>query len=72
MTMQQWVEALDNQIITLRRNVLEGNGSISHEEAIRKAEQEFTIYREREMRLLESDFDKAIKQLNLFNTNDLG
>ena len=72
MTMQQWVEALDNQIIALRRNVLEGNGSISHEEAIKKAEQEFTIYREREMRLLESDFDRAIKQLNLFNSNDLG
>ena len=71
MTMQQWVEALDNQIIALRRNVLEGNGSISHEEAIKKAEQEFTIYRERKMRLLESDFDRAIKQLNLFNSNDL-
>lgn len=34
--MQQWFEALDNQIIALRRNVLEGNGSISHEEAIKK------------------------------------
>ena len=30
---------------------------------IEKAEREYEIYREREMRLLESDFDKAIKQL---------
>ena len=67
MTMLQWVEALDNQIVALRRNVLEGNGTISHEEAIKKAEQEFTIYREREMRQLESDFDRAIRELNLFD-----
>ena len=36
---------------------------MSHQEAIEKAEREFEIYREREMRLLESDFDKAIKRL---------
>ena len=27
------------------------------------AEREFEIYREREMRMLESDFDKAVKRL---------
>jgi len=67
MTMANWAEALDNQIIALRRNVLEGNGTISHEQAMEKAEREFHIYRDREMRQLESDFDKAIKQLNLFS-----
>ena len=30
---------------------------------LEKAEREFEIYRDREMRLLESDFDKAIKAL---------
>lgn len=63
MTMANWIEALDDQILRLRKNVLEGNGFISHTEAIEKAEREFEIYREREMRLLESDFDKAIKRL---------
>ena len=63
MTMSDWVTALDDQIIRLRKNILEGNGTISHQEAIEKAEREFEIYREREMRLLESDFDKAVKQL---------
>ena len=63
MTMADWVAALDDQILRLRKNILEGAGTISHQEAIEKAEREFEIYREREMRLLESDFDKAVKRL---------
>ena len=70
MSMADWVAALDNQIISLRRNVLEGSGSISHEQAMEKAEREFRIYREREMKQLESDFDKAIRQLALFDQKD--
>lgn len=35
---------------------------ISHKQAIEKAEK-IEIYREREMRQLESDFDKAVKML---------
>ena len=54
---------MDDQILRLRKNILEGAGTISHQEAIEKAEQEFEIYREREMRMLESDFDKAVKRL---------
>ncbi len=60
--------ALDDQILRLRKNILEGTGTVSHQEAIEKAEREFEIYREREMRLLESDFDKAVKRLK--NLND--
>ena len=68
MTMADWIAALDDQILRLRKNILEGNGTVSHQDAIEKAEREFEIYREREMRLLESDFDKAMKRLrNLKN-----
>ncbi len=67
MTMADWIAALDDQILRLRKNILEGTGSVSHEEAIEKAEREFEIYREREMRLLESDFDKAVKRLKNMN-----
>ena len=63
MTMAEWIKALDDQILRLRKNILEGTGTISHQEAIEKAEREFEIYREREMRMLESDFDKAVKRL---------
>lgn len=63
MRMQDWIRALDQQIINLQRKLLEGKGSISHKQAIEKAEHEFAIYRQREMEQLESDFDKMIKSL---------
>lgn len=63
MTMQDWSNELDNQIIANHRRVLEGKGTVSHKQAIEKAEKEFEVYREREMKALESDFDKAIKKL---------
>lgn len=63
MRMADWITALDNQIIALQRKLLEGKGSVSHQEAIEKAEREFNIYRQREMAQLESDFDKMVKRL---------
>ena len=63
MKMNDWVAELDNQVLLNRRKVLEGNGKVSHEEAIKKAEKEFQIYREREMKELQSDFDLLIKSL---------
>jgi hypothetical protein len=44
-------------------NWLGGKGKISHTQAIEKAEKEFEIYRARELKQLESDFDRAVKQL---------
>ena len=70
MTMKDWIEALDNQIIAHKRKVLIGKGNISHKQAIEKAEKEFEIYRKREMDLLESDFDREIKRLK--DNNDYG
>lgn len=63
MTMNDWINELDNQIIQNKRRLLEGKGKISHQEAIEKAEKEFEIYRDREMKQLESDFDKMVKML---------
>lgn len=67
MTMNDWKNELDNMILLNRRKILEGNGKISHEKAKEKAEKEFNIYREREMKLLESDFDNMIKSLPISN-----
>ena len=64
MSMKDWIEALDNQIIAHKRKILVGKGNISHKQAIEKAEKEFEIYRKREMDMLESDFDKEVKRLN--------
>lgn len=63
MSMQNWIDALDNQIVSNRRKLLEDKESVSHKQAVEKAEKEFEIYRAREMRQLESDFDRAVKRL---------
>jgi len=72
MTMADWINELDNQISANHRKLLEGKGTVSHKQAIEKAEQEFLIYREREMKLLESDFDKMVKELNSNNRKSVG
>jgi hypothetical protein len=64
MKMEDWVKELDNEILMNRRKILEGKGKISHEEAIKKAEKEFKIYRDREMKLLQSDFDKMVIEIS--------
>ena len=61
MSMSDWVAALDDQLKRLRAKLLTGKGKVSHDEAMEKAEREFAIYRQREMRQLKSDFDKAVR-----------
>lgn len=63
MSMADWIAALDNQIMGLKRKVLQSNGKISHQQAMEKAEKEFELYRAREMKQLESDFDRMVKLL---------
>lgn len=63
MTMNDWKNFLDRQLKMLNRDVLTDKGKISHKQAIEKAEKEFEAYRAKEMRQLESDFDRAVKQL---------
>jgi hypothetical protein len=63
MSMSDWIAALDRQIVAVRRDILKGTGRVSHQQAIEKAEKEFEIYRAREMKQLESDFDRAVKEL---------
>jgi len=63
MTMNDWQNFLNQQLKMLNKDILNDKGKISHKQAIEKAEQEFELYRQREMRQLESDFDRAMKQL---------
>lgn len=57
MKMQDWIEALDNQIVMTKRKILEDNGKISHEQAMKKAEKEYDLYRQKQLENLKSDFD---------------
>lgn len=63
MSMADWNAELDRQLQSNRRKLLTGKGNASHKEAVEKAEKEFELYRAAEMRELESDFDRAVKQL---------
>lgn len=63
MTMQQWIDKLDEFLKISDSSVLVGAGKIKHEQAMVKAKREFKKYRDEEMRQLESDFDKATKVL---------
>ena len=63
MTMRDWIVSLDRILAGNGRELLSGNGSVSHRQAIDKAEHEFELYRAKEMRELESDFDRMIKAL---------
>jgi len=63
MRMVEWIEKLDSLMTFSGRQLLVGKGSISHEEAKKKAIAEFEKYRKLEMLQYESDYDRAIKEL---------
>lgn len=70
MTMQQWIDKLDEFLKISDSSVLVGAGKIKHEQAMAKAKREFKKYRDEEMRQLESDFDKAVKEVRTDNSNE--
>jgi hypothetical protein len=66
MYMKDWIVKLDDYLRLSDRNVLAHAGMVSHEEAVRKAEQEFEKYRQRQLAepsRVEKDFEKAVKKL---------
>lgn len=63
MHMADWVAKLDALLTLSGRQLLNGPGRISHDEACRKAVAEFREYRRREMLQYESDFDRAVREL---------
>lgn len=63
MTMAQWIAELDRQLLSNRRELLTDKGKVSRQQAIAKAERAFEEFRSKEMQQLESDFDRAIKQI---------
>lgn len=63
MRMAEWIEKLDELMKLSGRQLLVGNGSITHEQAKQKAIAEFEKYRKLEMLQYESDYDRAIKEL---------
>ena len=65
MYMKDWVIKLDAFLKFNDEAILKHQGSVSHEVALALAETEFEKYRIVQDKVLESDFDKAIKKLGL-------
>lgn len=63
MTMEDWVKHLDNILTVTGEQLLAGNGSVSHQQAMEKAETEYKKYKARTLSDVEKDYLVAIKQL---------
>jgi hypothetical protein len=63
MKMNEWVEALDTFLKINRYDLLNNPGKISHDEAIKKAELEYTKFRKAQDQKFISDFDKEVKKI---------
>ena len=63
MTMEDWVKHLDNILTVTGEELLVGNGSISHTQAMKKAETEYKKYKAKTLSDVERDYLDAIKEL---------
>ena len=63
MTMEDWAKHLDNILTVTGEELLVGNGSISHTQAMKKAETEYKKYKAKTLSDVERDYLDAIKEL---------
>ncbi len=62
MSMQDWVEQTNQFLVNNRREVLDGKGKISHEAAMKKAEQEYEVFRVKQDKEYISEFDREVEK----------
>ena len=63
MHMKDWVQRLDAFLKFNEREILQDNGTMTHEVAVALAEKEYETYRVAQDRVLESDFDREVTKL---------
>ena len=64
MYMDDWKKEVENAIKVFHYNILDGKGTISHKQAIQKAESEYEKYRIVQDRNYISDFDRLLNETN--------
>ncbi len=62
MSMQSWINETDNFLKNNRRNILEGKGTVSHKDALQKADEAYQVFRVRQDREYISEFDKDMEK----------
>jgi len=63
MYMKDWIKRLDAFLQFNEAAILKDTGRVTHEVALTLAEKEFEKYSIAQDKLIESDFDKAVKKL---------
>ena len=56
MTMQDWIDELDSFLKMTRKDILKDNGSVSHEQALKKAHEEYDKYMQAHLTDAEQDY----------------
>jgi len=56
MTMQDWVNELDSFLKMTRKNILNNSGTVSHQQALKKAHQEYDKYMKNHLTKAEKDY----------------
>ena len=65
MTMKDWVNELDTFLKMTRKDILEGSGIISHEQALKKAHEEYDKYMMNRLTIAEKDYLEILnKEVN--------
>ena len=64
MTMNDWAKHLDGILTSSGEQLLVGNGSITHSQAMKKAEEEYKKYKAKTLSDVEKDYLKSIGFLN--------
>ncbi len=62
--MNDYVQQLDNILSSTGEALLNGSGSVSHQQAMEKAEQEYRLFQVRELSPVERAYLETIKALN--------
>lgn len=64
MTMTDWANHLDGILTSAGEQLLQDNGSVSHMQAMEKAETEYKKYKARTISDVEKDYLDSIEELN--------
>ena len=62
MSMQDWIDQINQFLRNNRRKVLAGKGRVSHDEAIEKADKEYEVFRVKQDREYVSEFDREVEK----------
>jgi len=63
MTMEDWAKHLDGILTSTKENLLTGNGTVSHLQAMEKAQTEYKKYKAKTLSSVEKDYLESIKVL---------